>query len=54
MEMRDEKDDGPVGGHGSARVFRDAHGILRGDGDLSGCRWGVAHKRQLLAREAVA
>jgi len=49
MEMRDEKDDGPVGGHGSARIFRGAHGILRGDGDL-----GVARKRQLLAREAVA
>ncbi len=28
------------------------HRILRGDGGLSGYRWGVARKRALLAREA--
>ncbi|MGT2492513.1 MGMT family protein [Cupriavidus basilensis] len=28
------------------------HRVVRGDGDLSGCRWGVERKRELLEREA--
>jgi AraC family transcriptional regulator, regulatory protein of adaptative response / methylated-DNA-[protein]-cysteine methyltransferase len=30
------------------------HRVVRGDGDLAGYRWGVARKRELLAREAAA
>jgi AraC family transcriptional regulator of adaptative response/methylated-DNA-[protein]-cysteine methyltransferase len=30
------------------------HRVVRGDGDVSGYRWGVARKRELLARESRA
>ena len=29
-----------------------SHRVIRGDGELAGYRWGLARKRQLLAREA--
>ncbi|MFN7309459.1 MAG: methylated-DNA--[protein]-cysteine S-methyltransferase, partial [bacterium] len=28
------------------------HRVIRGDGSLAGYRWGLARKRELLAREA--
>jgi AraC family transcriptional regulator of adaptative response/methylated-DNA-[protein]-cysteine methyltransferase len=29
------------------------HRVVRSDGDVSGYRWGVARKRELLDREAM-
>ena len=41
-------------GHNAISIIIPCHRVVKTDGGLSGYRWGVARKQELLAREEAA